>query len=131
MCIACEMALLMALDELPDEPPPGFPRPHRDEGFACDALVLFAYPLHPPGQPEKLRDEHLPKIRVPVLCFNGTRDPFCTRALMERAVAPCKAWDQRFVDHADHSFHVPKSSGTDDDAVMAAMADATVRFVRG
>ena len=37
MCIACEMALLMALDELPDEPPPGFPRPRRDEGFACDA----------------------------------------------------------------------------------------------
>jgi len=39
MCIACEMALLMALDDLPDEPPPGFPRPRRDEpaGFACDA----------------------------------------------------------------------------------------------
>jgi hypothetical protein len=37
MCIACEMALLMALDELPDEPPPGFPRPRRDDGFTCDA----------------------------------------------------------------------------------------------
>jgi hypothetical protein len=36
MCIACEMALLMALDEMPDEPPPGFPRPRRKEDFACD-----------------------------------------------------------------------------------------------
>ena len=37
MCIACEMALMMALDDLPDEPPPGFPRPRPDENFACDA----------------------------------------------------------------------------------------------
>jgi hypothetical protein len=37
MCLACEMAMRMVLDEWPDEPPPGFPRPRRDEGFACDA----------------------------------------------------------------------------------------------
>jgi hypothetical protein len=39
MCMACQMALLMALDDLPDEPPPGFPRLRRDEpaGFACEA----------------------------------------------------------------------------------------------
>src|SRR5258708_30847441 len=29
------------------------------EGFACDGLLLAAYPLHPPGKPEKLRDPHL------------------------------------------------------------------------
>ena len=31
MCIACEMAWMIALDDLPDEPPPGFPRPRPDE----------------------------------------------------------------------------------------------------
>jgi Predicted hydrolase of the alpha/beta-hydrolase fold len=41
------------------------------KGFDCDALLLLAYPLHPPGQLEKLRDAHLPDIEVPVLCFNG------------------------------------------------------------
>jgi uncharacterized protein len=56
------------------------------EGMACDGLLLFAYPLHPAGKPEKLRDAHLPRIDVPVLCFNGTRDTLCTRALMERAL---------------------------------------------
>src|SRR5205823_2137464 len=35
------------------------------DGFACDALLLFAYPLHPAGEPEKLRDAHLPRISVP------------------------------------------------------------------
>src|SRR5437868_12599057 len=29
------------------------------DGLACDGLVLFAYPLHPAGKPEKLRDAHL------------------------------------------------------------------------
>ena len=50
------------------------------DGYAADGLLLLAYPLHPAGQPEKLRTAHLPKIRMPVLAFSGTRDPLCTRA---------------------------------------------------
>lgn len=40
MCIACELGLMLALDEFPDGPPPGFPRtPAAGEaaGYACDA----------------------------------------------------------------------------------------------
>jgi predicted alpha/beta-hydrolase family hydrolase len=40
------------------------------------ALVLISYPLHPPGQPTKLRVEHLPRLDLPVLFIQGTRDPF-------------------------------------------------------
>jgi uncharacterized protein len=40
------------------------------------ALVLIAYPLHPPKRPERLRVEHLPDIGVPCLFVSGTRDPF-------------------------------------------------------
>src|SRR6267142_6506051 len=56
------------------------------DGFDCDGLMLFAYPLHPAGQPEKLRDAHLPKIHVPVLCFNGTRDTLCRQDLMQEVL---------------------------------------------
>jgi predicted alpha/beta-hydrolase family hydrolase len=95
------------------------------EGFACDGLLLLAYPLHPPGQPEKLRDAHLPAIRVPVLCFNGTRDAFCRRDLMEAALKTVKTkWVMHWVDGADHSFHVPKSSGRTDGEVMIEIANA-------
>jgi predicted alpha/beta-hydrolase family hydrolase len=41
-------------------------------------LVLLGYPLHPPSQPEKLRTAHLPRLRVPILCFQGERDAFGT-----------------------------------------------------
>jgi predicted alpha/beta-hydrolase family hydrolase len=89
------------------------------EGFSADGLLLLAYPLHPPGQPEKLRDAHLPKIVMPVLAFSGTRDPFCTPALMERALKTVTApWEMRWIEGADHSFHVLKSAGRTDAEVM-------------
>ena len=75
------------------------------EGFACDGLLLLAYPLHPAGKPEKLRDAHLPQIRVPVLCFNGTRDALCRRDLMERALQSVRApWEMQWLEGAGHSF---------------------------
>src|SRR5262245_6306077 len=42
------------------------------------ALVFFGYPLHPPNQPNKRRDAHLPAIKAPMLFLHGTRDPFGT-----------------------------------------------------
>jgi uncharacterized protein len=73
------------------------------EGFQCDGLLLLAYPLHPAGKPEKLRDAHLPHIRVPVLCFNGTRDALCRRDLMEKALEKL-SWQMHWLDGAGHSF---------------------------
>jgi hypothetical protein len=71
------------------------------DGFPCQGLLLFAYPLHPAGQPEKLRVAHLADIKVPVLCFNGTRDALCSRELMEKHVPP--AWNMQWLEGADHS----------------------------
>ena len=82
------------------------------EAFACDGLVLLAYPLHPAGQPERLRDAHLPKIEVPVLCINGTRDALCERPLMEAALASVKTrWQMRWLEGKDHSFAVTDAVG--------------------
>ena len=93
------------------------------DGFDADGLLLLAYPLHPAKQPEKLRVGHLQRIRMPVLAFSGTRDALCTRALMERALESVTApWDMRWIEGADHSFHVLKSSGTSDAAVMDGIA---------
>jgi len=93
------------------------------EGFACDGLMLFAYPLHPAGQPEKLRDAHLAKIPAPVLCFNGTRDALCNRPLMEKTISGLRGWTMHWIEGADHSFHVLKSSGRTDGAVLQEVGD--------
>jgi predicted alpha/beta-hydrolase family hydrolase len=100
------------------------------EGFDADGLLLLAYPLHPPGQLEKLRDAHLPSITMPVLAFSGTRDPFVTPEIMTRVLTTVTApWDMQWVDGADHSFHVTKASGTTDSAVMTRIAEQSRQWV--
>jgi predicted alpha/beta-hydrolase family hydrolase len=49
-----------------------------DEPGPIDALLLFSYPLHPPGKPERMRDEHFPRLRAPAVFVQGTSDPFGT-----------------------------------------------------
>ena len=99
-------------------------------GFDADGLLLLAYPLHPPNQFGKLRDTHLPQISMPVLCLNGTRDEFCRRDLMARTLTLVKpTWTMRWLDSADHSFHVLKSSGRTDADVMDEVRAATAEWL--
>jgi predicted alpha/beta-hydrolase family hydrolase len=67
---------------------------------------------------------------MPVLCFNGTRDSLCTPALMERALTAVTApWEMHWLEGADHSFHVLKSSGRNDAAVLSEVADVSAQWV--
>jgi uncharacterized protein len=100
------------------------------KGFEADGLLLLAYPLHPAGKPDQLRDAHLPAIEMPVLCINGTRDALCTRELMERVLERVGPnWEMHWVEGADHSFHVLKSSGRTDAQVMEEIGDVGERWV--
>ncbi len=40
------------------------------------AVVCLAFPVHPPGHPEKSRLSELEAVRVPTLVVQGERDPF-------------------------------------------------------
>jgi len=57
------------------------------DGLPAAGLVLIAYPLHPPGKPDKLRVDHFPQIEVPCLFVSGTRDAFGTPAELEHHTA--------------------------------------------
>jgi predicted alpha/beta-hydrolase family hydrolase len=101
------------------------------DGFGADGLLLLAYPLHPAGQPEKLRDAHLPAITMPTLCINGTRDALCTRPTMEDTLTRVRSnFVMHWEDGADHSFHVLKSSGRTDGEVMRDLAATAASWAR-
>jgi len=40
------------------------------------SVLCLAFPLHPPGRPEKTRLPELDAVRVPTLVVQGERDPF-------------------------------------------------------
>lgn len=59
-----------------------------EPGAPYDALVLFSFPLHPPGGHDRTaaRTAHLPSIRCPTLLLSGESDPFARIDLLHAAV---------------------------------------------
>ena len=87
------------------------------EGLPAAGLVLLSYPLHPPGQPDRLRVEHLGALDLPCLFVSGERDPFGSPDEFDRGGrAPSPARSPRCGCPARHD---PKGQ---DDAVAAAVA---------
>jgi uncharacterized protein len=76
-----------------------------------DGLFFLGYPLHPPGRTDQLRDEHLYKIKKPMLFLSGTRDSFARKDLLEKVVANIGPYAQiHWIEHGDHSFKTTESS---------------------
>jgi predicted alpha/beta-hydrolase family hydrolase len=75
-------------------------------------LVFLGYPMHPPGRPDKMRDEHLKDIQAPMLFVQGSRDTFGTaeeiRAVIKKRRLTATIY---VVAGGDHSFKAPKSLG--------------------
>ena len=97
-----------------------------DPALPVNGLVLLGYPLHPPGQPAKRRDAHLPSIVRPMLFVQGSRDTFGTPAelqpVLEKIPAPTLL---HVIDGGDHSFKLGKK----DPARQAAVFDDVHRTI--
>ncbi|MDQ0678489.1 putative alpha/beta-hydrolase family hydrolase [Arthrobacter pascens] len=100
------------------------------EGMDARGLVYLGYPLHPPGKPEKLRDEHLYGLELPMLFLQGTRDTFATPALLEDVVSRIgPAAVLEWIDGGDHSFAVAGRKRSAEE-VGASVAPAVAAFMR-
>jgi predicted alpha/beta-hydrolase family hydrolase len=93
-------------------------------------LVFLGYPLHPPGKPERARDEHLSGIEVPMLFLQGTTDPFASPDLLRRLVA--KLGDRATLvpfEGAGHSFEV-RGRKRDPREIGASLAPHAAAYIR-
>jgi predicted alpha/beta-hydrolase family hydrolase len=100
------------------------------DGMDAAGLVYLGYPLHPPGKPEKLRDEHLYGLSAPMLFLQGSRDTFATPELLADVVSrigPNAVL--QWVEGGDHSFAV---AGTRRPAaeVGASLAGPVAAFIK-
>jgi uncharacterized protein len=96
------------------------------DGFRAAGLVFLGYPLHPPGQPARIRDAHLRGIDVPMLFLQGTRDPFATPELLHQTVEGLPTARLVEIYGGDHSFKVRGRSPTD---VNSELVDAISAFL--
>jgi len=94
-------------------------------------LVFLGYPLHPPGKPEQLRAAHLAHIKAPMLFVQGSRDAFGTPDELRPIINELAARTELYVvDHADHSFKVPKSAPVAQKDVRTMILDHIALWLR-
>lgn len=100
------------------------------DGMPAAGLVFLGYPLHPPGKPERIRDEHLYEIEAPMLFLHGSADPFADGRLLAKVVRKLgsRATIEE-VEGGDHSFNV-RGRRADPREVGARLADLAAPFVR-
>ena len=96
------------------------------DGFPAAGLVFLSYPLHPPGQPQRLRAAHLKTIRVPILFIQGTRDAFAQPALLRDVLDTLPTATLHQVEGAEHGLTV---RGRDQEDVTRELVEATRRWM--
>jgi predicted alpha/beta-hydrolase family hydrolase len=97
---------------------------------AIGALLFLGYPLHPSGQPDRLRDAHLYELSRPMLFVNGTRDTLANHSLLGSVVEKLGAratvcW----VEGGDHSFRAGARSSERRDQALRAIGEWIPRVV--
>jgi uncharacterized protein len=100
------------------------------EGMPAAGLVFLAYPLHPPGRPEKIRDAHLYDITVPMLFVQGTRDVFAQPDLLADVLERIGARAELVtMEGGDHGFKVAGGQ-RDPRRIGQSLAAPAAAFVR-
>lgn len=95
----------------------------------ASAVVCLAFPLHPPGRPEKSRLIELLLPEVPVLALQGDRDTFGTAADLAHAAADRPSIRVVAVTGADHGMNVLKASPLTATDVAGLVTSAVAGFV--
>ena len=102
----------------------------RDDLAASLAgLVFLGYPLHPPRKPQQLRSAHLPRIRVPMLFVQGSRDSFGTPDELRSILATVPSAVLYVVDGGDHSLAVRRRSGPSMEQLHATIQDDIASWI--
>jgi len=99
------------------------------DGMPAAGLVFLGYPFHPPGKPERVRDDHLYRIAVPMLFIQGTADPFAKPEVVRKVLRKLgRAAEHVPIEGGDHSFNV-RGRKRDAREVGETLAGLAVPFV--
>jgi hypothetical protein len=96
------------------------------EGYECAGLVLYSYPLHPAGKPEKLRVAHFPDITQPMLFFQGTKDPLSRMELFDRYIRPLPNASVEVLEGANHGF---RGGGWTPESMIERLVAGSAAFI--
>lgn len=88
-------------------------------------VLALAFPLHPPGRPDRSRVEEVTNVRRPLLVVQGERDSFGRPGEFPGDL------DLRAVPGADHGFRVPASADPGQAGTLASVAEIVQTWIAG
>jgi predicted alpha/beta-hydrolase family hydrolase len=91
-------------------------------------LICLGYPFHAPGKPDRVRTDHLKKIKTPALIVQGERDPFGTRDEIKGFGLDRKI-KLHYLGDGEHSFKPRKLSGRTEEQNLAEAIKVMVAFL--
>lgn len=98
------------------------------DDLGVDGLICFGYPFHPAGKPEKLRVEHLHKLKTPALIVQGTRDPLGSCDEVKGYALPSSI-SFHWLPDGDHDFKPRVKSGYRWQQHLQSAAEVTCAFI--
>jgi predicted alpha/beta-hydrolase family hydrolase len=93
-------------------------------GLGARAVLALAFPLHPPGRPEKSRAGELLGTGVPTLVVQGGQDPFGRPEEF-----PQGAYGLIEIPYADHGLAVPKRAEISQERALEIVTDGVLEWV--
>jgi len=93
------------------------------------AIVCLAFPLHPPGRPEKSRVAELLTPDVPRLVLQGSKDSFGTADEIRTAIGEAFGVTVVELPDADHGFRIGKSSAMSPADLRMMLITQVSRFI--
>jgi predicted alpha/beta-hydrolase family hydrolase len=91
--------------------------------LGASGLLALAFPLHPPGKPERSRLEELEAVEVPTLVIQGERDAF------GRPDEFPPDHELTVVPDADHALKVPKRGEISQEDAFGIIVEATLEWI--
>ncbi len=94
-----------------------------------EGTFLLSFPLHPPGEPEKVSAEQLYRITSPTLFVQGSRDQHCDLSVLKQVVRRMGTTiEVRSVHEADEDFTVPGESLRSPDEIYDEVFDYLLKW---
>jgi uncharacterized protein len=91
--------------------------------LGASGYLALAFPLHPPGRPERSRLAELVAVTLPTLVVQGERDSF------GRPEEFPSDRELTVVPGADHGFKVPRRGPVSQDEALGIIVEAVLEFV--
>jgi uncharacterized protein len=91
-------------------------------------LVCLGYPFHPHGRPDKLRTDHLQKLKTPSLFLQGDRDSFGNKDEVGGYTVSHNI-SLHWLQDGDHSFKPRKKSGRTEQQNWNEALDTIIYFI--